>query len=195
MGQPFFFEGQVVQASRLLQRTDSGFHKRLKEVVRQRHVQNEVFNFTHLREFLSVEADELEEQGAAMLKFLSVVEFLRQCLPDRVQSVLEEDIFLQEANLWNLLAGPTFRCELLVNTQCSDVADEACFSSRVVTLSECVSCETPLLVKPIDSDDSFAARLHRYSGVVQESKGVEGQCCIPNCNRIFSLEKPNGEMW
>ena len=79
----------MVQASRLLQRTDSGFHKRLKEVVRQRHVQNEVFNFTHLREFLSVEADELEEQGAAMLKFLSVVDILRQCLPYRVQSVLE----------------------------------------------------------------------------------------------------------
>ena len=45
----FLFEGQVVQASRLLQRTDSCFHKRLKEVVRQRHVQNEVFNLTHLR--------------------------------------------------------------------------------------------------------------------------------------------------
>ena len=67
------------------------------------------------------------------------------------------------------------------------------FLSRVVSLSDCVARETPLLVQPIDSDDYFSARLHRYSGVVQESKGVEGQCCIPNCTRIFSLQKPNGE--
>ena len=178
----FFFEGQVVHASRLLQKIDSGFHKRLKEVVRQRHVQNEVFNLSDLREYASDEADELEEQGAAFFKFLSVVEILRQSLSDRVQSVLAEDIFLHEANLWNHLAGPTFCCELLVNTQCSDVADDACFSSRVVSWSDCVSRVTPLLVQPIDSDDYFWATLDRYSGVVQKSKGVEGQRCTEQAN-------------
>ena len=105
-----------------------------------------------------------------MFKFLSVVEFLRQSLPDRLQRYLGEDIFLQEANLWNQLAGPTFRCQLLVNTKCSDVGDDACFSSDVVTWSECVGRDAPLLVQPIDSDDSFAAKLHRYSGVVQQIK-------------------------
>ena len=127
-----------------------------------------------------------------MFKFLSVVEFLRQSLPDRVQSVLEEDIFLQEANLWNQLAGPNFLCQLLVNTQCSDVGDDACFSSRVVIWSECVSREAPLLVQPIDSDDSFSAKLDRYSGIVQESEGVDGQCCIPSCDRTFPPEHAKG---
>ena len=70
----FFFEGQVVQASRLLHKTDSGFHKRLKEVVGQRHVQSESFNLSDLREFVSDEASALEERGAAMFSFLSVVE-------------------------------------------------------------------------------------------------------------------------
>ena len=132
--------------------------------------------------------DELEEQGAARFKFLSVVEFLRQSLPDRVQSVLGDDIFLHEATLWNQLVGPTFRCDLLVNTHCSDVADDACFSSRIVSWLDCVPRDNPLLVQPIDSDDSYSASLHRYSGVVHESKGVEGQCCIPNCTRIFPEE-------
>ena len=63
---PFFVEGQVVQASRLRQKTDSGFHNRLKEVVRQRHVQNEAFNLSDIREFVSDAADALEERGAAM---------------------------------------------------------------------------------------------------------------------------------
>ena len=50
----FFLEGQVVQASRLLQKIDSGFHKRLKEVVRQRHVQNKVFNLSDLRSLIGL---------------------------------------------------------------------------------------------------------------------------------------------
>ena len=98
-----------------------------------------------------------------MFKFLSVVEFLRQSLPDSVHSILAEDIFLHEANLWNQLAGPVFRCELLVRTQCSDVADDACFSSRVVSWSDCVACETPLLVQPIDRDEYFQPR---FIGIV-----------------------------
>jgi len=57
----FFFEGHVVAATRLLQKTESGFHKRLKEEVLQRHVQNTLFTLSDLREFTSNEADELEE--------------------------------------------------------------------------------------------------------------------------------------
>ena len=91
-----------------------------------------------------------------------------------------------------MLAGPTLRCELLLKTQCSDVADDACFSSRVVSWTDSVAHDTPLLVQPIDSDDTFAAKFHRYSGVVQNSKGVEGQCCIPNCTRIFPEKQPHG---
>ena len=72
------------------------------------------------------------------------------------------------------------------------MADDACFSSRVVSLTDCVARETPLLVQQIDSDDTFAAKFDRYSGVVQQSKGVEGQCCIPNCTRNFSEERPHG---
>ena len=125
----FYFEGRVVEASRLLQNTDSGFHKRLTEAVLQRHIQKEEFNLSDLRAYASDEVDELEEQGAATFKFLSVVEFLRQSLPDRVQSLLGDDIFLHEATLWNKLVGPTFRCDLLVNTHCSDVADDAFFLS------------------------------------------------------------------
>ena len=149
----------MVQASRLLQKTDSGFHKRLKEFVRQRHVQDEVFNLLDLRVYASDESDELEEQGAAMFKFLSVVEFLRQSLSDRVQSVLAEDIFLHEANLWNHLAGPTFRCELPADTQCSDVADDACFSSRVVSWSDCVPRETHCLCNLLIATNIFRPRL------------------------------------
>ena len=102
--------------------------------------------------------------------------------------------FLHAANLWNHHAGSTFRCELLVNTQCSDEADDACFSSRFVSWSDCVPRETPLLEQPIDNDGLFSAKLDRYSGVVQESKGVEGQCCIPNCTRIFPVEHAKGWM-
>ena len=90
-----------------------------------------------------------------------------------MQSILAEDIFLHDTDLWNKLAGPTFRCELLVKTQCSDEADEACFSSRAVSWTDSIAHDTPLLVQPIDSDDSFAAKFHRYSGVVQKSKGVK----------------------
>ena len=89
----FFFEGGVVEASRVIQNTDSGFHKRLTEAVRQCCVQKKHFDLSDLREYASDEVDELEEQGAARFKFLSVVEFLRQSLPDRVQSVLGDDIF------------------------------------------------------------------------------------------------------
>ena len=39
--------------------------------------------------------------------------------------VLDEDMFVHEADLWTKLAGPVFRCELLVDTQCSDMADDA----------------------------------------------------------------------
>ena len=89
----------------------------------------------------------------------------------------------------------TFRCDLLVNTHCSDVADDACFSSRNVSWSDCVPRDNPLLVQPIDSDDSYSASLHRYSGVVQHFKGVEKQCCIPNCTRFFATEEhTNGWM-
>ena len=83
------------------------------------------FKLSDLREFTLDEEDELEEHGAAMLKVLSVVELLRQSLQDNVQSVLAEYMFLHEAHLWNMLAGPTFRCELLLKTKCSDVADDA----------------------------------------------------------------------
>ena len=79
-----------------------------------------------------------------------------------MQSVVEEDIIAHEADLWNQLAGPTFRCEVLVDTHCADmVADDACFSSRLVSWSHCVPRETPLFVQDIDSDDSFSARLDR----------------------------------
>ena len=120
------------------------------------------------------------------------MEFLRQSLQDNVQTILAEDIFLHETDLWNMLAGPSFRCELFVTTQCSDEADDACFSSRVVSWTDSVAHDTPLLVQPIGSEDSFAAKFHRYSGVVQKSKGVEGQCCIPNCTRKFPEERPHG---
>ena len=55
-----------------------------------------------------------------------------------------------------------------------------------------VARETPLLVQPIDRDVTFAAKFDRYSGVVQNQKGVEGQRCIPNCARTFSEERPHG---
>ena len=74
------------------------------------------------------------------------------------------------------------------------MADDDCFSSRVVSWSDCVACETPLLVQPIDSDEYFSATLHRYSGVVHASKGVEGQCCFPDCTSIFPVEQSNGWM-
>ena len=99
--------------------------------------------------------------------------------------------FLPEAHLWNMLAGPTFRYESLLKTQCSDVADDACFSSRVVSWTASVAHDTPLLVQPIHSDDAFAAKFHRYSGVIQNSNGVERQCCIPNCSSIFPAERPH----
>ena len=41
---------------------------------------------------------------------------------------------------------------------------------------------------------TLSARLHRYSGVVQKSKGVEGQCCISHCTSIFPGEQANGWM-
>ena len=65
----FFFEGQVVQATRLLQSIDSGFHTRLKDFVCQRHAQQEVFTLSDLREWTLDEEDELEEHGAAMCMF------------------------------------------------------------------------------------------------------------------------------
>jgi hypothetical protein len=74
------------------------------------------------------------------------------------------------------------------------VADDACFSSRIISWLDCVPRDNPLLVQPIDSDDSYSASLRRYSGVVHASKGVEGQCCIPNCTRIFPEEHRNGWM-
>ena len=120
------------------------------------------------------------------------MEFLRQSSQDNAQRILADDIFLHETNLWNMLAGPTFRCELLVTTQCSDEADDACFSSRVVSWTDSVAHDTPLFVQPSDSDDSFAAKLHRYSGVVQKAKGVQGKCCIPYCSRLCPEERPYG---
>ena len=83
-----FFEGHVVEATRLLQTIDSGFHTRLKECVCQRHEEHTLFKLSDLREFTLDEEDELEEHGAAMFKLLSVVEFLRQSLQDSVQSIL-----------------------------------------------------------------------------------------------------------
>ena len=56
------------------------------------------------------------------------------------------------------------------------MGDDACFSLDIVSWSECVSRDAPLLVQPIDSDDYFAAKLHRYSGVVEEfAAGVNRQ--------------------
>ena len=105
---------------------------------------------------------------------LSVVEFLRQSLREHVQSILAEDLFLREAKLWNSLAGLTFRCELLLNTKCSDVEDDASFLPRALSWKDAAARASPLLVQPIDIDDSFAAKFHAYSGIVQNTKGDEG---------------------
>ena len=156
MGQHFFFEGQVVQAARLLQRMNAGFHARLNKSVCERHEQQEIFTLADLRAY-TLEEVETEEHGDAMFTFLSVVELLRQSLPNDVQTILADDIFLHETNLWNMLAGPTFRCELLVATQCSDEADDIRFSSRGVSWTDSVAHDSPLLVQISNSQDSLAA--------------------------------------
>ena len=62
----------------------------------------------------------------------------------------------------------------------------------VLFLGQTVSPVKPqLLVQPIDRDEYVSARLHRYAGVIRKSMGVKGQCCIPNCTRIFPLEQAN----
>ena len=90
----FFFEGQVVQATRLLQRMNAGFHARLKTFVCERHEQQEIFTLAELRAYTLEEEVETEEHGDAMFTFLSVVEFLRQSLTNDVQTIQADDIFL-----------------------------------------------------------------------------------------------------
>ena len=88
-----------------------------------------------------------------------------------------------------------FPLSIACNTKCSDVGDDDCFSSDIVSWSECVGRDAPLLVPPIDSDDSFAAKLHSYSGVLEQIIGIEGQCCIPSCTRTFPVEQTKGWMF
>ena len=102
-------------------------------MVLERYNHNEVSTLADLRECPSDEPDEEEERGAAMFSFPSCVGFLRQSLPDRVQHALDEDMFVLERDLWNLIAGSIFRCDVLVSTQCSEISRVCCFSCRVVS--------------------------------------------------------------
>ena len=62
------------------------------------------------------ESEETDEHLRTTFKFLSVVDFLRQTLPQDVKEYVDEKIFLQESNVWNEMVGPIFRCDFLVNT-------------------------------------------------------------------------------
>ena len=113
---------------------------------------------------------------------------LRQALTSQEQTVLAEDIFVRETEMWNRLAGPTFRCELLVSTHCSDESDDLCFSASAVAWSERTMDDTPLLVQCRDRGMSFSAMAHRYSGKQESTVGVHGKCCITGMHKDFSCE-------
>ena len=158
-----FSNSSIITFSKKSCKTDSGFNRRLKDMMQKRHAKDEALTLTHLRESVSDESDEQEQRFKAMFSYLSVVELLPQYLSDCVQSVMEEDMFVRETDLWNQMAGPIFRCELLVNTQCLDLSNDACFSSRPVVWPGQAPNEFPLLVQAINSDEYFSAKLHRYS--------------------------------
>ena len=129
----------------------------------------------------------------ATFTFLSVVEYLRQFLPKKLQEWLDENIFLRETEVWNAMAGPVFRCDLLVNTSCADESDDRAFTSGKVSWSEGVPEFTPLLVQDVDSEVTYAAVLHRYSGLRREAVGVaRGKCCITGCANEFPSNQPGG---
>ena len=75
---------------------NAGFHARLNKSVCERHEQQNIFTLADLRAYTLEEEVETEEHGDAMLRFLSVVEFLRQSLTSDVQTILADDIFLHE---------------------------------------------------------------------------------------------------
>ena len=108
-------------AGELLERTDFGFHRRLKKGVLKSHADKTVFGLAALEEFLPDSQD--------CFQFLSTVEFLRQSLTHDEQDILHDDIFTRETEMWNRFVGPRFRCDLLVNTHCSDESDDVCFCS------------------------------------------------------------------
>ena len=171
-------------ACELLERMDSGFHRRLQKGVFKSHGDKVVFGLAAFQAFLPDDEDDFQ--------FLSSVEFLRQSLTHDEQDILHEDIFARETEMWNRLVGPRFRCDLLVNTHCSDESDDASFSYRDVAWSDHLKEDTPLLVQCVDSGNSFSAMLHRYSGVQETFVGVQGQCCISGCTHGFPEGRPNG---
>ena len=69
-----FFERHVHEAADFLQRSDQGFHARLKAVVRERAVSREFFTLAHLQEFATEEAEDEDERAKCIFKFLRVVD-------------------------------------------------------------------------------------------------------------------------
>ena len=178
-----YFEREMHSACELLQRMDSGFHRRLKNDIVQSHADNVVFTLAALEAFLP--------DNEYSFQFLSTVEFLRQPLTHDEQDILHDDIFSRETEMWNPFVGPRCRCDLLVNTHCSDEPDDVCFSACDVAWSDRQTADTPLLVQCVDSDISFSAMLHRYSGVREFSVGVPRQCCISGCTHSFLERQPS----
>ena len=88
-----FFERQIHNATCLLHRTESGFHKRLKKAVQACFDGQKEFTLENLRTFASDQPNDDDDQMGYRFKFLSVVEFLRQTLPHRIQAVMHDDIF------------------------------------------------------------------------------------------------------
>ena len=152
----------------------------------------EPYTLAQLKLFLENNT-ETDDDMRSMFKFVSVVAFLRRTLPGKAGDYLADDICLHETDLWNKMAGPVFRCENLVNTCCADEADDRVFVSRSQSWPGGVPEHTPLLVQAIDTDVTYSARLHRYSGNQSEVKGSCGKCCVPGCTNEFTDEHPKGK--
>ena len=77
----FLFEGQVVQATRLLQRMNAGFHARLTNSVCERHEQQEIFTLSDLRAYTLEEEIETEEHGDVFFKRRGILTtfFTKRC--------------------------------------------------------------------------------------------------------------------
>ena len=84
-GKRAFFEREIHDAGELLERMESGFHRRLEKGVLKAHADKTFFDLAALEAFL------LDNQDS--FQFLSAVEFLRHSLTHDEQDVLHDDIF------------------------------------------------------------------------------------------------------